>query len=247
MKQQWEKLAGKIDALSLRERGILLVVISFAIIFLFDSLLIAPQYAQQKILSDKIKQEQSQMNAIRIEIAQRVANVTSDPDALIKRRIASAQQQLAQIDSNLQTLQKNLVRPEKMSFLLENILKRNHQLQLTSLKNLPVINVLDEMEQGKESAGKPAAAAGGNAGGNTNTSTGLKITDANVNGAIYKHEVEIVVEGSYLDMLSYMRDLESLPEQVYWNAGKLTVIDYPKARLTLTLFTLSLEKKWLNL
>lgn len=241
MKQQWEKLAGKIDALSLRERGIMLVVISFVIIFLFDSLLIAPQYAQQKILSDKIKQEHSQMNTIRIEIAQRVANVTSDPDALIKRRIASAQQQLAQIDSNLQTLQKNLVRPEKMSFLLENILKRNHQLQLTSLKSLPVINVLDEMEQGNGSTGKPAAAAGGN------TSSSLKTADANVNGAIYKHEVEIVVEGSYLDMLSYMRDLESLPEQVYWNAGKLTVIDYPKARLTLTLFTLSLEKKWLNL
>jgi MSHA biogenesis protein MshJ len=68
-----------------------------------------------------------------------------------------------------------------------------------------------------------------------------------MHGAIYKHEVEIVFQGNYLDMLSYMRELESLPEQVYWNKGKLTVIEYPKASLTLNLFTLSLEKKWLNL
>ena len=57
MKQQWEQqwtqLTSKIDALTLRERGIMLLVISAAIVFLFNSLLIDPQFAKQKILSDK--------------------------------------------------------------------------------------------------------------------------------------------------------------------------------------------------
>jgi MSHA biogenesis protein MshJ len=239
--QQWEQLTNKVDALTLRERGILLVVISFAIIFLFNSLLIEPQYLKQKILSDKIKQEQAQISASRIEIAQRVAGISVDPDAELKKRIAGAQQQLLQIDNSLQDLQKNLVRPEKMTSLLESILKRNQKLQLLSLKNLPVVNVIDEMEDTTGLGSKIIAAA------KSLTGTSTNVIEQNMHEAIYKHEVEIVLQGSYLDMLNYMRELESLPEQVYWNKGKLTVIEYPKASLSLSLFTLSLEKKWLNL
>ena len=239
--QQWTQLTNKIDALTLRERGIILLVISAAIVFLFNSLLIDPQYAKQKILSDKIKQEQAQIAATRIEIAQRAANMNADPDTEIRRRIASAEQQLVQIDSTLQALQKNLVRPEKMTALLENILKRNHQLQLISLKNLPLVNVIDEMENTTSLASKAATGMNSILGGSVNGS------EQSLGGAIYKHEVEIVLQGNYLDMLNYMRELESLPEQVYWNKAKLTVIEYPKASLTLQLFTLSLEKKWLNL
>ncbi|MES2048537.1 MAG: MSHA biogenesis protein MshJ [Pseudomonadota bacterium] len=239
--QQWEQLTNKIDALTLRERGILLVVIAFVIIFLFNSLLIEPQYLKQKILSDKIKQEQAQIAATRMEIAQRVANISVDPDAELKKRIAGAEQQLLQIDNSLQDLQKNLVRPEKMTGLLESMLKRNHKLQLLSLKNLPVVNVIDEMEDTLGLGSKIIAVAKGV------TGTSPNVAEQNMHGAIYKHEVEIVLQGSYLDMLNYMRELESLPEQVYWNKGKLTVIEYPKASLSLSVFTLSLEKKWLNL
>ena len=239
--QKWMQLTNKIDALTLRERGIMLLVASVAIIFLFNNLLIDPQYAKQKILSNKIKQEQAQIAVTRIEIAQRAANMSADPDAEIKMRIANAKQQLAQIDSTLQALQKNLVRPEKMTALLESILKRNHKLQLLSLKTLPVINVIDEFEDTISLTTKAVSAISPTA------STNAITPDQNFHGAIYKHEVEIILQGNYLDMLSYMRELESLPEQVYWNKGKLTVIDYPKANLTLNLFTLSLEKKWLNL
>lgn len=241
MKQQWTQLTNKIDALSLRERGIMLLVISAAIILLFNNLLIDPQYAKQKLLSDKIKREQAQITATRIEIAQRVANISADPDTEIKKRIAIAEQQLALIDGTLQGLQKNLVRPEKMTALLESILKRNHKLQLLSLKNLPVINVIEYLEDSISLASKSSAAINPTAGASASAPV------QNFHGAIYKHEVEIVLQGSYLDMLNYMRELEALPEQVYWSKGKLTVIEYPKSSLTLNLFTLSLEKKWLNL
>lgn len=236
MKQQWEQLIAKIDALSLRERGIMMLVIAFAIILGADSLLIEPQFIKQKSISAKMKEEQLKTTVLQIEIAQRVAGMTNDPDAEIKRRVANAQLQIAQMDRGLQDLQKNLVKPEKMSALLETMLKRNRQLQLVSLRNLPVANILDD--------------AGAAQDGNAKTVPVIAIAnpvDKVVKGAIYKHEVEIVVQGNYLDMLRYLRELESLPEQVYWSKGKMTVIDYPKASLSLTLFTLSLEKTWLNL
>ena len=146
MKKQWEQLTGKIDALSLRERGIMLILVSFVIIFLFDSWVIEPQFAKQKILSNKMKQEQGQVSALNVEIIQRESGANVDPDADVKRRISIAQQQLSQIDSKLQDVQKNLVRPEKMIPLLENMLKRNQKLQLVSLKSLPATNVIDEID-----------------------------------------------------------------------------------------------------
>ncbi|QJQ05963.1 hypothetical protein EJG51_008995 [Undibacterium piscinae] len=48
MKQKWQLLVTKIDALSLRERGIMLVVVSLAIAYLMSTLVIEPQFIKQK-------------------------------------------------------------------------------------------------------------------------------------------------------------------------------------------------------
>jgi MSHA biogenesis protein MshJ len=241
MKQKWGLFITKIDALSLRERGIMLLVVSLTIAFLMNFSVIEPQFIKQKILSDKIKHEQQQISAIQMEIAQRLQLKKTDPDAEIRQRLLNSQQQLAQIDNRLNEIQKNLVRPEKMATLLESIMKRNSKLQLVSLKSLPFSNVLDESVDPSEPNAKlktPPAAS--NPADNVTA-------EASQQGVIYKHEVEIVLQGSYPEMQAYLRDLENLSERVYWSKARLTVIDYPKASLTLNLFTLSLEKKWLNL
>jgi MSHA biogenesis protein MshJ len=241
MKQKWQLLVTKIDALSLRERGIMLVVVSLAIAYLMSTLVIEPQFIKQKTLTEKIKREQQQISAIQMEVAQRLQLKNTDPDAEIRQRLLNSQQQLAQIDGQLNEIQKNLVRPEKMANLLESMMKRNSKLQLVSLKSLPFSNVLDEHADASELNAKlkmPPSA------GNPADKTSA---EANQQAVIYKHEVEIVLQGSYPDMQAYLRDLENLSERVYWSKAKLTVIEYPKASLTLNLFTLSLEKKWLNL
>lgn len=64
---------------------------------------------------------------------------------------------------------------------------------------------------------------------------------------LYRHGVEITVRGNYLDMIDYMAALEGLPTQLFWGGAKLEVEDYPTSRLTLTMYTLSLDPKWLKL
>ena len=127
------------------------------------------------------------------------------------------------MDEDVGGFQKNLVNPERIDALLENILKHNKRLQLVSLKSLPVVNLL----------ALPSVEATQN--------------KASEEQSVYKHEVELVLTGNYLDMLAYMRELEAMPDRLYWSRSQLTVIEYPQASLSLNLFTLSLEKKWLNL
>jgi MSHA biogenesis protein MshJ len=172
-----------------------------------------------------------------------------DPDADVKARLAEAKARLALMDADLSNLHKKLVAPDKMDALLQNILKRNKRLQLISLKSLPVMN-LYEIEKTTEGAATAQTTAQASAKVTTelNQVALNKLTTINPDElSIYKHEVELVLEGNYLDMLAYTKDLESMPEQVYWSRANLQVIEYPKARLSLQIFTLSLERKWLNL
>ncbi len=64
---------------------------------------------------------------------------------------------------------------------------------------------------------------------------------------LFRHGVEITLSGSYLDMIAYMEALEALPTQLFWGRAEFEVDQYPNARLTLTLYTLSMDKKWMKL
>ena len=63
---------------------------------------------------------------------------------------------------------------------------------------------------------------------------------------IFKHGVRITVRGGYLDMLRYLTALEKMPAQMFWGEASLRVDKMPEGFLTLTLYTLSLDKTWLT-
>lgn len=238
MKQQWQRLALKIDALSLRERVVIFAMLTLAVIMLLDTVLFKPQSARQKQLSQQITLEQAQIAAIHAEIQQKVKSQGVDPDAAARTRLQALKQQSAQLQAAMRDVQKGLVSPDKMGALLESFLKQNGGLRLMSLKTLPVTG-LDELvaTETKAAGEKPAAAPA--------AKDKQESPPATVH--VYKHGVELVVQGGYLDMMNYMAALEAMPWQLFWRGAKLRVEEYPKATLTLTLFTLSLDKAWLNI
>lgn len=223
MKSVLKKLQIRIDALSEREKGILFGVIVVGSLLLMQSVIVDPQLKKQALNKTQMQVNQKQIAELQSEMTMRLEKLGIDPDAEIKKRIANAQQSLQKMDEDLGGFQKNLVSPERMDALLETMLRHNRGLQLVSLKSLPVVNLM----------ALPSADGQQNA--------------VSEEQSIYKHEVELVLTGNYLDMLAYMRELEAMPERLYWGRSQLTVMEYPRARLSLNVFTLSLEKKWLDL
>jgi MSHA biogenesis protein MshJ len=237
MKKQVQNLSQKIDALSERDRGILFVLCSLGVLMLGFILLVEPQMKLREILQTQHQANQNQIVVLQEEMAQRSAVLNVDPDVEVRAKLAEAKHRLLAMDKDLLILQKNLVQAEKINLLLENILKQNKALQLISLKSLPVVNLI-AMPKAQETISQSSAATTAMPVVNVSTPDEL---------SIYKHEVELVLQGNYLDMLTYMRELEAMPERVYWSRSSFSVLEYPKASLRLNLFTLSLEKKWLNL
>jgi len=222
MRERWEQAIARVDGMSLRERALIFAAAAFAVISLINTLFLDPLLAEQKRLSSQVVQQQEKMKEIQAQLAALLQAKQGDKDAPQRQRIAQLREQLAQGDAFLKETQDKLVPPEKMAQLLEQVLGKNTHLQLLALDTLPVALFI---EPDADAAQKAVA----------------------VEKQIYKHGVQLTVRGSYADLLQYLRALEALPTQMFWGMAKMQVAKYPDAELTLTLYTLSMDKKWLQI
>jgi MSHA biogenesis protein MshJ len=66
-----------------------------------------------------------------------------------------------------------------------------------------------------------------------------------VRAGMYRHGIELTVQGTYGDLYEYLTALEKMPSQLYWGRAELAVVDHPVLSLKLTVHTLSFERAWL--
>jgi len=187
-----------------------------------------------------------------------------DPDRAARERLNTLLTQQTALGSSLRTVQRGLVAPEKMAPLLEQILQANGRLRLLSLRSVPVTTVneaapLSALQDAPDVEAPPppaelakaAVAAAVQAQRNGAPAAGTPPAPAapapNARAMLYRHGVELVLQGSYLDMVAYMEALEHLPVQLFWGKAVLEADSYPVAKLSLTLYTLSLDDKWMKL
>jgi MSHA biogenesis protein MshJ len=259
MKESWLKLAARVDALSLRERVLVFAAAASVIVFAAYFASLGPMFGRYAALRGQIGQQQDNLVGLDGEIAQKIRQFQRDPDAETRARIETALGESAQLGEGLRAMQKGLVPPERMAPLIDAILRANGRLRLVSMRTLPVTSLNEAKEEKPEA--KPAAAPQLSAARSASaaqaavapsawpaTAAGTPAaTEPKPGGLLYRHGVEITVRGNYLDMIDYMNALETLPTQLFWSGAQLDVEDYPTSRLTLTLYTLSLDQKWLKL
>jgi len=287
LKNTWNKLSAKLDAMTLRERALVFVAATGLILFLLYTMAVEPLLARQAALLAQIQQQQNQVSGIDTEIAARAQGFVLDPDAEARAQLQQARAEIDSIGARLVAVQKGLVAPEKIAPLLEHLLQGG-KLKLLALRTLPVTGMNEAAGPAAPAAPAefqapdPAAAlepalqqsalqktpplatpAGALTAAPTTGSTSAPAAaplpvaqpePGSVAGAevkapelLYRHGVEIVVQGSYLEMINYMQALEALPVQLFWGGARLDAQQYPEARLTLTLYTLSLDEKWMKL
>lgn len=230
MKQHWIKFAGRIDAMKLRERTLIFLMAAAVLVALVNSLLLDPMRQKETRLSQQLQQDQDRIAEIHTQVQNLAQGRGNDPAAANRNRQKTLQQEIGQADEALKAMRKGLVQPDRMTALLEDILQREGQLQLVSLKTLPASGVL-EGAAAKDKSGQEAKPE----------------AKKEVAGQVYKHGVELVVRGSYADLQRYLTRLEGLPWQMFWGQAELKAEEYPQSVLTLTLYTLSLDKTWLSI
>ena len=150
-------------------------------------------------------------------------------DAASQARLRTLENELAKTNISLDELLRHQVSPERMPTLLEDMLQQNHKVRLISFRTLAVTPFTITTEPAAKPANETPA------------------TPPSPEPIIYKHGVELTVEGSYNDLLGYLSELENLPWQLFFGDLVFTVPDYPHERITLVLYTLCTDRAWLSM
>lgn len=235
MKRYWELARNRIDDMSLRERAMIFTAAAFVVVSLINSMLLDPLLDRQKVLSAQVIQQQEKMKELQAAMQSLLQAKRDDENSPLRMRTKQLKQQLQELDSYVQNRRSRLVEPDKMTDLLKQVLNKNGGLQLVELKTLP-ISLLIENPQTENGAEQAAAAARAN---DAQHQPGNQ-------KQLFKHGVQISVRGRYPELLRYVSALERMPAQMFWGDVSLNVEQYPYSVLTLTLYTLSLDKTWLT-
>jgi MSHA biogenesis protein MshJ len=243
MKRQWLQFAARVEALQPRERIMAFGAVVVVLVYLASAVVFGPLARKEAALKSTLQQQAVTLDGIDADIAAKARAYANDPNDALRKRLGEVRAETARTSEELRTMQKGLVPADRIAPLLETILRANGRLKLVSLKTLPATTLSDVAAPATPAATPaPAAAVPGVATPGVATPTVVKAPDL-----LYRHGVELTLRGSYLDMVDYMHALETLPTQLFWGKAQLDAEDYPNVRLTLTLYTLSLDPKWMKL
>jgi MSHA biogenesis protein MshJ len=216
MKQWWRRMEKRFGLLTRRERGVLLAG-GLAVILILGYSGFDSSLARQRVLAAQLSEVSAATAMSRAQGQSVTIQLSRDPDEQARARIARLSEQVRSLEEQMQAINRGLVPPQQMAQILEKMLTRDTRVKLVSLKTLPVSDLIERKDDKRE-AGK-----------------------ANV----YKHGMEVTLQGRYLDMLGYLDRLEALPWQMFWSEAKMDARQYPAVRITVTVFTLSLDRDWL--
>jgi MSHA biogenesis protein MshJ len=226
MRERLKKLLARFDALSRRERIVVTVAVWLVALFIMDTLAITPAQRQSGTMAKAIADKQSELAKSESDVAALRLKRTQDPDAEARARISELEKRIAEIDGQLKSAKTQIVPPEKMAGLLQQLLRSNKRLDLVSLRS----TAPEAMGRAEGVAAAPKQ----------------ERTMAPAE-ALYRQGMELTLSGSYADMLDYVAQIEQLPWKIFWGRLEMKVEEYPRAKLTLNVYTLSLDRTWLSI
>jgi MSHA biogenesis protein MshJ len=217
MKERLEQLRLRIDALSLRERGMLFLALIAVLYMLAQVALFGPLEAQQKRALERIGSLQKEIAAFDEQTQAILRRQSEDPDADNRRLQTQMTAQIAALDGQIAGAVQGLIAPQQMAQILEEVIRRQASLKLLRIQSLAARPLIEPV------AGETAVEAG-----------------------IWRHGVRLEFEGDYQGALAYLHALQGLPWTLYWDELEIAMDQYPRARITIVVHTLSLNEGWIG-
>lgn len=222
--QRWKELEARYASLSRRERGMVAAALVLAPFMIGKALVVDPLLNKAATLERGIAQQETAIAEMQTQSISLGQQLQADPDAGGKSELASLQQRRDALDQEMEAFGASLVKPDDMPRLLEQLLGRHAGLRLVSLKTLEPGSVL----------GAPAKDEKGEA-------PVVRAFD------LFRHGLELRLEGNYGELSSYLEQLEKEKARMVIESLSYRVVNYPKAEMTLTIYTLSPDRAWLSL
>lgn len=219
MENKIKSLFMKFDALNERERISIILLSAVAIIIIFFELVLSPLNQKYDIAEKQVSDLTTQTQQLESQILILNSKKNLDPDFQEKQKISLLNEQITKINEQLKGKMRGLIEPKQMAKVLELVLAQNTDLQLQRVQSLgakPLSPLKAENGEEPQSLG------------------------------IYRHGLQIEFKGSYLSTLKYLKALDELPWNFYWDVLELNVEKYPVSSIVITVHTLSFNEGWIG-
>jgi MSHA biogenesis protein MshJ len=134
IQRYWQPLAARIDEMALRQRAMLFVTLSVALIGLVHVLLLEPLFVKQKGLIERVKRDQSQLSAVRAQISAVVREQQNDPQLAALRQLES---RIAEVERALAAKKDDFAAASRLPGLVRELLRGARRVNLEQLRVLP--------------------------------------------------------------------------------------------------------------
>jgi MSHA biogenesis protein MshJ len=230
--QRVRGLAQRFDARARRER-LLLLAAGLAVVWLAaDALWLTPATRAWQQARQARQVAQASTNSLNSDI-QRVTEMRRAQAQQTRNELALWRERVRNGEAALRGHEATLVGPERMLPLLQELLNSHGRVRVRAMQSLP----REDLLAGTVPVPAPAAAP-------LPAPEAPRMAQA---PSLYRHGVELTLEGSFSDLLAYLQALDALPQRLLWGGMQFKVEQHPGAVLTLKLWTLSLERHFIEI
>ena len=209
---------GRLEALSLRERAMVMVGIPLLLVVAGEFLVFGPARDQAADARKQADREETEIKALSTVLAERPAVAPLPAADQLLRQRNELRGQLDAAHAIVATVKQTV----DWGTVVRATVTGTPGLTLTQLKTMPAELVYSPTTV-KPAAPGASAATFVLAGGET----------------VYRHRAELTVSGNFGTVLGYLQTLQRVPGDLHWNRLQLSVAAYPQASVQLTLYTLS--------
>ena len=164
-----------------------------------------------------LAQLQTQNAALEAQRAELDAVAEADPNTLLQRTIARLNAQNTRLDLEIEAMSGKLVQPADMAVVLSRVMSQQGGVKLLGMQNRPPESLFFRTGNGDAGA-----------------------------LVIYKHGLDLSLKGSYLDVLEYLVEIESLGVRFFWERVEYKAVTYPEGEIAIQVFTLSTQEQLLD-
>ena len=140
MRQHWQRLAARIDEMTLRQRAMLFATISLVVVVFVHVALIEPLLLRQKTLIDRSARNQSQLAAVRAQI-EGILKQQDEPKDPEQLAVLELEARLAELEKSVAARKGAFVAPTRLPELLKSLLGPGRPVRLESLRTVPAARV----------------------------------------------------------------------------------------------------------
>lgn len=221
IRAQFKRLADRIDALSVRERGLVFFAVMVVLYLIAHNVVFGPLRAEQVRLEQELRSKREQIQTADRQVSALFGGDGADVNAGNRAKLAALQAQIKELDARMDQMTAGVVTPKEMAKLVEQVLVRTRGLELVKLEALAP----QPVDDGTPTSAGAAAAVG---------------------ATVYRHGMRVEFKGRYFEVVEYLKALESLPWKVFWGEAALESDKYPVSKVTLVIYTLSRYPGWIG-